>query len=1597
MRIIFYPLRKLLKILKRFLLTLVLLIVALYIAINLTPVQNWLVKKVARYLSRELHTTVKVDHVNFSLFNKMIVEGLLIEDHKKDTLLYAGAASVNITDWFFLKDAATLKYIGLSNTKVNLNRTDSVWNYQFLVDYFSGSGGSRKKKQGLSLDLKTLKIDQLFFKQTDQWLGKDLVVAVQKLDLLGEDLNFSQKKIFINTLDLTAPFFSQYNYQGNKPSVSIQTSSTGPTSISNASDSTLQWNKEGWQASIKTLHIQNGVFNNERQTDRATFLNRFDGQHVFFYHITGDIKQVQWQQDTVKAVVSLAANERSGLEIKQLKANFRMQPTLMEFSNLDMKVNNSTLGNYYAMHYEHISDMKDFLHSVVLEGNFAKSTIYSNDLAIFAPALKSWNKIFSVQGSVKGTIDNLKSPALTIKNGTTFVEGNIALRGLPDIQNTFIDFNTNNLTTNYNDLITFIPSLKKVNNPKLSRLTNIFYKGNFTGFVNDFVTYGTFTTNLGTLSADLNLKLPKDGTPAYSGKVVTNGFNLGEFIGNKMIGYIAAEGQLKGSSFNEKKLNANFEGKIRSIEYNRYNYQNIDVNGNFSNRTFSGKLNINDPNLQLENLQGTISLDKENTQFDFDATVKTFHLKNLHLTPQDLSLTGNFNLHFTGNNIDNFLGTARVFNATLHHENTRLSFDSLTIQSLIENNQKYLTVRSNELEASVNGRFKIMELPDAFKAFLSNYYPSYIRRPNHKVSNQDFSFFIKTYNIDNYTQIIDKKLTGFDNATLSGNLKLDANELNITALIPQFSYNEKTFIDTRLESRGNIDTLYTQIFLGNVGITDSLHFPSSNISITTNNDVSNIQLKTTATNTINEAELNASVETLTDGITVHFYPSSFIINEQKWQLEKDGELSVRKNFISASEVRFVQGSQSITISTELDDETDKTNLVAQLNKISISDFLPLVLKKPELEGLLSGTAMLKDPFGKQEFSFEGKAESLLVENEPMGNLDLNSQINIKTGVINFNALADNDYAKFTIDGSYLTKDSTNNQLNIDINADKIQLNTLEPYLNTVFDDISGTGVGNVKITGNKKHITLSGSATIMEATLKAAYTQCSYNIKNETIIFNPDEIDLGFITLVDKYGNKGIANGKIYHNFFKDFVFDNLQLQTSRLLLLNTSKKDNAQFYGRVIGSAGLNINGAISDLRININGKPSDKESDSSHIYIPSGNSKEISKIDYIDFIQFGSEMTSQRPVKQGTNVIVDMNIEANPACKIDVILDELTGDIIKAVGNGNLRIRVGNKEPLSIRGRYDIERGEYTFNFQQFVEKGFTVQRGSYISWDKPDPFDATIKIDADYLAKDVDLSSFPSLKGYRAKSDVFVVAHLTNTLKSPEINFEFVLPSSSDYAQDIVVKSKLDDFARDKNEMNKQVSSVLIFNSFVPANQGFLQNQNALSIGINTIGQILSRSLTEYVNRYLQRVGLTFNFGLSSTGSDLKSESQNVSQLQAAANFAFSKQWFKGRLIVTVGGNVDVNNPYVLNNKNNNSNLLLTPDFSAEWLLSKDGKLRVVGFRRSNIDFALGQRNRQGLSLTYRTDFDHLSDVFIQEQKPKKKNKPNQKIASDSLLNK
>lgn len=323
----------------------------------------------------------------------MHLQGVLVEDQLKDTILSAGEVRVRITDWFFFKDDIVLKYIGLENAVIKMQRDNATWRHQFLVDFFTSPSGSKKKSGGTQLSLDKIDLKNISFIRRDGWLGQDMTIAVSALNLETKEVDFSRKTIDLGSLKMVDPYFSLFNYQKLKPA-STEIIAITPSPI----DSALNWNKEGWIVTIDRLDIENGTFKNDAYTKQPT-LAGFDGKHIDFGSINGSFKDLHWEKDTVTTHLELNTKERSGFEVRKLVADLKLTPQEMAFDKLLIQTNNSTIRNYFRMSYDDMRGMNDFIHKVKMQANFDNSEVDSDDIAYFAPAMRSWKKNIRLKGA----------------------------------------------------------------------------------------------------------------------------------------------------------------------------------------------------------------------------------------------------------------------------------------------------------------------------------------------------------------------------------------------------------------------------------------------------------------------------------------------------------------------------------------------------------------------------------------------------------------------------------------------------------------------------------------------------------------------------------------------------------------------------------------------------------------------------------------------------------------------------------------------------------------------------------------------------------------------------------------------------------------------------------------------------------------------------------------------------------------------------------------------------------------------------------------------------------------------------------------------
>ncbi|MFP5040570.1 translocation/assembly module TamB domain-containing protein [Parasediminibacterium sp. JCM 36343] len=1574
--------KKIVKIIGKILLCIIALLLVLVLAIQLSPVQNWLAGLATSKLSRALGTEVRVKNVSVSLFDKINLEGILIRDQKKDTLLYAGALRVRINDWFFLKDKTELKYIGLEDATIKLKRTTAVWNYEYIIDHFASPSNPKSKKKGVILDLKKIDLKNISFVQNDQWRGETISANVGGLLLDAKKIDLAKSSFAINSLFVEKPRVLLEDFDGLRPDSIKQKDNAKPSKPTE-----FRFNPGIW-LSVDSFRIQDGSFATNLDKDKP--LPHFDGTHLKITQLTGSLNNLSFNNDTLKANVDLACKERCGFDLKKLKTHLRITPQIIELAKLDLQTNKSHLADYYAMRFKHFSsDFKEYVTEVTMDAKFKESKVFSDDIAYFAPALKSWKKDATISGSFLGTVANFNVKKLFIRSGgTTSIAGDLSMKGLPYINTTVINFTSGTIKTNSKDMAVVIPDLKEVNQPNLTALGTVFFRGNFNGTIRNFATKGIISSNIGAVDADVKMFFPNKAEPTYTGTVVTQRFNLGKFLNNTQLGLIDFKGKVSGSSFNMSKINTNLDGFFSNLEYNGYNYTNITTNASIISNFFKGEVKIDDPNLDFTSTI-EINFDKDLPRFNMFGDLVKSNFKNLKLTNDSVQLTGLLDLNFVGKNIDDFLGTAKILNANLVHEGDKLSFDSLILNTQNVNGEKLLTLASNEFSMAISGKsYKLLDLPTSFQTYLSHYYPAYFPPPNVVPVNQDFKVSLFTKDFDKYAAIIDKRLGGLDYATIVGSINTSQNKFDIQANIPTLRFGKYHVADATVIGEGTIDTLKITSDITNIRIGDSLNFPNTNINITSSNDYSDIAIRAKADNTLNAASLNAGLYTLEDGVRISFNPSSFILNDKKWDLEKKGEIVIRKNFVSAENVKFTQGLQEIKVETEpANDEGNANNLILKLKDIVVGDMTSLFMKNPQFEGLANGEIRLNDFYGAFNATANIKAEQFRMDVDSIGLVNLSASYSNQSGVVGFKAKSPNKNYNFNTEGTYSIKDSTGQALYVNTQLGNTKISLVQRFLGDLFSDMSGVATGNLIVKGNPNSPDLLGSVKLSNGGLKIIYTQVYYTIDSATINFEPDGINLGTIIVKDRYKNTGVVKGKIYEKGFKNMAFD-LGLTTNKLLMLDTKAKDNKQFYGKAIGKADLTFKGPESNAYLQLTAE----SNDSSHIYIPNSQSKESGEADFIEFKKYGKEMLAEKK-KTNFDLTVDLDLAANNNVKIDVILDELTGDVIKAVGNGRLRIIAGTTAPLSIKGRYNIDRGSYDFNFQSFIRKPFELLAGAgnFIEW-TGDPLKADLHIDAKYTADRVSINDLLSnqqasvnsaTKSYRG--EVYVIASLRDKLSKPTITFSLDFPQGSPVKTDAVFGDFIARIEADQNEMLSQATSLIVFGSFAPYGQGVLAGggaNNLNNFGVNTISQLVTKQVNKVVSNLLYKLtgdkSLRFDLGTSVySSSSILDQSSGLTASTSSSHldrtnvtFKVGKSFFNDNVIVTFGGDLDFN----LGNTSTvaNGNFQWLPDLNVELVLSQDKRLRAIVFSKNSLDISgstLGRRNRQGVSLSYKRDFDHF----------------------------
>jgi len=515
-------------------------------------------------------------------------------------------------------------------------------------------------------------------------------------------------------------------------------------------------------------------------------------------------------------------------------------------------------------------------------------------------------------------------------------------------------------------------------------------------------------------------------------------------------------------------------------------------------------------------------------------------------------------------------------------------------------------------------------------------------------------------------------------------------------------------------------------------------------------------------------------------------------------------------------------------------------------------------------------------------------------------------------------------------------------------VDQLDIHPFEPLLGGVLTQISGILNGSARVSGPVKDWEADGEFSLVKPTFNIPITGTSLSASTLDFGLNEQRIALDSGYWTDGTNTTAALTwGGIEHDRFSTLDFD-IHLKADSALGMQLNRAYDSYFYGTGIVDGDLIVDGPLEQIHLGLNATTKE----GSILKIPLDNPTEVETPSFLRFITNESRApVDTSKAKSLEYFTTDMEIEVLPDAMVELILDEVMGDIISSRGTGNMRVKILEDESFELYGLYTIASGDYLFTLQGIINKPFELIPGGTILW-SGDLYEAEVNLQAKYSVN-TDLKGLVTNANYSNENvDVDLIITLTGSLMQPEIGFDIVLPNSpSSYQQELERRILTAD------AMNYQAFSLLMLGDFYRQNLGVQEGINlsesftrsTSEVLVSQFGTWIAAGLGSYVD-----VELDYTTGNNPYNSLVQSGDE--------IRLGVSKDFMDGRLRINSSLDVPI--------ASDGSSTLLLGDTQIEYELTKDGRTVLRAFNRSNRNDPLLQNTgpyTQGVGIQFRKDFD------------------------------
>jgi hypothetical protein len=1291
------------------------------------------------------------------------------------------------------------------------------------------------------------------------------------------------------------------------------------------------------------------------------------------YDIDADVKQFKPSKDSLSFFIkSLSFKEKSGFVLNKLSSKFSESHTFLSFRNVSILTPQSDIhGDEITMRFKNFGQFKadSLISGVRLRVNLSGTSLNFSDIGNFTPVFHNVNQVITISGLINGPINKIRGKNLDIEFGkNSRLLGDLIFEGLPDIKQTFIIADINDFASSASDINQLqLPGNRTLKLPEVvNKFGEVAYTGNFTGFINDFVAYGRFTTDLGIVKTDILFRPDSSNRLGFEGKFNAQEFDLGTLLdASDAIGNISVIATVDGATLAGKSISATLKGNVGQFEFKQYEYTNISISGDLKNKTFNGSVNVNDPNVDLEFL-GKVNFSDTIPAFNFTANLTDANLYalNLNRSDPDFRVSCYLIANAHGKSINSMNGEIKVLNSLFVKKDKQLQIYDVSIISTSTAKHNDLQFRSDFLDAELSGDYELTKSGEALKQFITYYLPSLLdsgRTMPVPLKNS----IVLTSTTKNIKPVFDFFLPEYDIAENSTfNLSYDPTDQQMQLHFQSDYIHAKSIIwnGLNLNMSGNNSNLVLEAGGRSISLKDRLSFENFTAIANTGSDTTGIVFRW---NNWEDQQYKGTISALArvskkqnhsrPYIDIDIRPSQLIANDTIWNIQP-GKIRIDTSSIHINNLAISHLKEFFLIDGAISENPAEV-LSVVFNRFNLGHFNGLAATTGyNMGGILSGKATLSSFYSKPLFTSLIKIDSLMVNNEMLGSTEINSSWDNDRKAVILEAYAiRNSLRTINLKGEYLP--SKQGKLDFSLEMEKLRLNIFNPYVKAIFGDLRGMASGQATLTGTIKKPVLNGELTLQKTSFTVNYLQTRYNFSDKVSIEN-NNFYFKNIRIYDPRHNSAYLNGAIRNKYLKDFVLD-LTIRSDNFLSLNTKLTDNKHFYGTAYATGVIKITGPPKNLFLDVTATTNQ----GTNVKIPLSNTGELNEYPFISII----DPSQQDETQTASNYKADLSglqirfrLTVTPDAEVQIIIDPVLGEIIKGNGSGNIDMRINTSGDFIMNGDFVIEKGDYLFTLQKVINKQLTIEPGGSIRWDG-DPLNATVNITANYTILSASLRDlFGDQLGEDQKVKVDDRVIMTGRLLSPDIKYDIHLPDA-----DESTKMSVDGAMPTNEEKTRQFISLLMTNRFFMRPE--MRSLNSTSSGSTyteaagvNFSEMLSNQLSNWLSQIVNDLDVDLNYRAN---REMNSEEVQV---------ALSYQFFNDRL--TVNGSVAATNASKTNATKTNADEIVG-EFDIDYKLTKNGKIRLKTYNHANNEPLKREFSpyTQGLGVSYKEDFNTFGELL------------------------